>query len=143
MPGVRPAKAQFHIRLHTIRPTSLTPKLNSVCLVNVLKAFFLKAPLTDLNASEEVRSVRNYARRYKRYSKPLYPNLPSAAASPRRGPAADPCPSPPPGSCTRLHVGSCRSWCMLFGFRQLSWFRLSQDFTRPPQLIGNKKNNQQ
>lgn len=46
------------------------------------------------------RSVRNYARRHKR---PYIQNLPSSAASPRRGPAAGPCPSRPPGSYTLVH----------------------------------------
>lgn len=38
MPGVRTAKAHFHIRLHTISRAPLAPKVNQVCAVNVLNA---------------------------------------------------------------------------------------------------------
>lgn len=105
---------------------------------------YTEMPLGDAYVSvKRMReSVSNYARHHKLQSaaaEAAHPTLPSSAASPRQGPAAGPCPSPPPGSCTLLHVGSYTRCYMSFGFRQLSSFRLCQDFLSPPQLIVTKK----
>lgn len=50
-------------------------------------------------------------------------DLPSSAVSPRQGPAAGPCPSPPPESCNHPSSPPCK-WCYIaLASRQLSFLK--------------------